>query len=83
MEPLSATDPDTPWATFTLSCSLQKTQLNIDVNSEAFDIKPNTILQERCRQVSKNEGKHGLYGNPGTAHQQAPFNSIEKLLCGG
>ena len=24
MEPLSATDPDTPWATFTLSCSLKK-----------------------------------------------------------
>ena len=68
MEPLSATDPDTPWATFTLSCSLpKKNQLNIDVN--------NTILQERCRQVSKKGGKHGLYGNPDTSHLQAPINS--------
>ena len=79
MEPLSATDPDTPWATFTLSCSLQKKQLNIDVNSEVFNLKPNTILQERSRQVSKKGGKQGLYGNPGTAHLQAPITSIEKL----
>lgn len=82
MEPLSATDPDTPWATFTLSCSLQKNQVNIDVNSEVFNLKPNTILQEKAT-VSKKGGKQGLYGNPGTAHLQVPINSIEKLLCGG